>query len=50
MNENIKGIITVILFALIFGFTTEWLSIPWKIDKTNKLLQEILDKINKEIK
>jgi len=46
MNENIKGIITVILFALIFGFATEWLSIPWKIERTNKLLKEILDKMN----
>ncbi|UZQ49556.1 hypothetical protein [Clostridium kluyveri] len=41
----IQGIAAVILIILILDFLWQWITLPWKIDKSNDLLREILEKL-----
>lgn len=41
--EIIQGIAAVILIILILDFLWQWITLPWKIDKSNNLLKEILE-------
>lgn len=40
--ETVKGICILILIVLVTCLIYDWVTFPWKIDKSNNLLEEIL--------
>lgn len=45
--ESIKGLLFLIASTIILAWIIDWITIPYKIDKINRLLEEILKELKR---
>ncbi|SMC17264.1 hypothetical protein SAMN02745134_00272 [Clostridium acidisoli DSM 12555] len=44
--EVIKEIVILVLIVLVTCLIYDWITLPWKVNRNNELLEEILKKLN----